>query len=346
MPDITLVLLVIVVVLAISFDFINGFHDSANAIATSVVTRALSMRNAILLAALLNFIGAIIWTGVAKTVGKDIVDPNMVMGHHGQVLVLAALVGAIVWNLITWWKGLPSSSSHALIGALIGAAIVANGVRVLNPHGIGKVLLFLIISPILGFVMGTILMLIIMNIFAQQAPSKLNKHFKVAQIISAMSMAFAHGSNDAQKSMGIITMALVVAGRQLIGSGQTHEFTVQTWVKISCALAMALGSASGGWKIIKTVGKKVIGWQPVHGFASETSAALVVLFATLLKVPVSTTHVISSAIMGVGATKRLSAVRWGIVRQIVGAWLLTLPVSAALGGICYLFLNAILHQPA
>lgn len=346
MPDITMILLVIVVVLAITFDFINGFHDSANAIATSVVTRALSMRNAIIMAAVLNFAGALLFTGVAKTVGKDIVDPNMVMGHHGQVLVLSALVGAITWNLITWWKGLPSSSSHALIGALIGSAIVANGVRVLNPHGIGKVLLFLIISPILGFVMGTILMLLIMNIFAQHTPAKLNKHFKVAQILSAMSMAFAHGSNDAQKSMGIITMALVVAKYQhMIVINGEPQFIISDWVKISCALAMALGSASGGWKIIKTVGKKVIGWQPVHGFASETSAALVVLFATLLNAPVSTTHVISSAIMGVGATKRLSAVRWGIVKQIVGAWLLTLPVSAALGGLCYLFLNAILHEP-
>lgn len=347
MPDITLSLLVIVVVLAISFDFINGFHDTANAIATSVVTRALSMRNAILMAAVANFGGAMLWTGVAKTVGRDIVTPNMVMGHHGQVLVLAALVGAIAWNLITWWKGLPSSSSHALIGALVGAAITANGVGVLNPHGIGKVLLFLLISPILGFVMGMILMLIIMNIFANKAPSKLNKSFKIAQVLSALSMAFAHGSNDAQKSMGIITMALVVAGYQkmMMVNGEM-QFIIHDWVKFSCALAMAVGSAAGGWKIIKTVGKKVMGLHPVHGFASEAGAALVVLFATLLHAPVSTTHVISSSIMGVGATTRLSSVRWAIVGQIVGAWLLTIPVCAALGGICYLLFNAILQNPA
>ncbi|MHB0998828.1 MAG: inorganic phosphate transporter [Armatimonadota bacterium] len=335
MPDLVTMLLISVVVLAITFDFINGFHDSANAIATSVVTRALSMRNAIIMAAILNFGGAMAWTGVAKTIGKDIVDPHMVVGIHGQTLVLSALVGAIIWNLLTWWKGLPSSSSHALIGSLIGTAIAAGGVGVLKLHGIGMVFLVLIASPILGFIAGTVLMLIVMNIFAQQAPAKLNKGFKIAQIVSAGSMAFTHGSNDAQKSMGIITMALIVAKQQT-------AFEVQDWVKISCALAMAFGSAAGGWKIIKTVGKKVIGWQPVHGFASETAASLVVLFSTLIHMPVSTTHVISSAIMGVGATKRLSAVRWGIVRQIVGAWLLTLPVSALLGAICYMALSRII----
>lgn len=335
MLDLTSILLITVVILAVGFDFINGFHDSANAIATSVVTRALSMRNAIIMAAILNFAGAMMWTGVAKTVGNDIVDPHMVLGIHGQVLVLSALIGAIIWNLITWWKGLPSSSSHALIGALIGAAIAAGGVGVLKLKGISIVFLVLILSPIIGFIAGTILMLIVMNIFAQKAPARINKGFKIAQIASAMGMAFSHGSNDAQKSMGIITMALVVAKYQT-------AFEVQDWVKMACALAMALGSAAGGWKIIKTVGKKVIGWQPVHGFASETAASMVVLLATAIHMPVSTTHVISSAIMGVGATKRLSAVRWGIVRQIVGAWLLTLPVSALLGASCYILLRQVL----
>jgi len=332
----TIILLASVVVLAVGFDFINGFHDSANAIATSVVTRALSMRNAVMMAAVVNFIGAIIWTGVAKTIGNDIVNPKLVQGLTGQSLVLAALIGAIAWNLITWWKGLPSSSSHALIGSLIGAAVAAQGVGVLKLKGIIKIITILVISPIVGFVAGLFIMILVMNIFAQQAPSRINKHFRWAQILSATFMAFSHGSNDAQKSMGIITLALFVAGRTLAPD------VVPYWVKIACALAMGLGSAAGGWRIIKTVGKKVVGWQPVHGFASETAASIVVMGSTLLKAPVSTTHVISSAIMGVGTAKGLSAVRWGIVRQIVGAWLMTLPVCAILGAVCYTILHVLI----
>lgn len=324
MLDSSLIILGLVVFLALSFDFINGFHDSANAIATSVLTRALSMRNAIMLAAVMNFVGAIIWTGVAKTIGKGIINPATVSGKQGQMLVLAALLGAIAWNLFTWWRGLPSSSSHALIGGVVGAGIAARGIGVLNGHGLAKIFGSLVLSPIIGFIAGASLMILIMNIFAQQAPSRLNRHFKLLQIISANFMAFTHGSNDAQKSMGIITMAMVVAH-------PTMSFQVPLWVKVSCALAMALGSAAGGWRIIKTIGKKVMGLQPVHGFAAETAAAGVVLAATLLKAPVSTTHVISSSIMGVGSAKRLSDVRWGIVSQIVLAWLMTLPVSAGLG---------------
>ncbi len=328
----TLTVIITVVFLALAFDFINGFHDSANAIATSVLTRALSMRNAVIMAAVLNFVGAVIWTGVAKTIGKGIVDPAMVHGKTGQLLVLAALVGAIAWNLFTWWRGLPSSSSHALIGGLIGAAIAAKGVAVLNGHGLAIIFATLVFSPIVGFVAGGLLMILIMNIFAQHTPSKLNRHFKWMQILSASFMAFTHGSNDAQKSMGIITMALVVGGF-------TTSVTVPDWVKVSCALAMAVGSAAGGWRIIKTIGKKVMGLQPVHGFAAETSAALVVLMATLFKQPVSTTHVISSAIMGVGSAKGIGSVRWGIVRQIALAWVMTLPVSAGLGAVCYTALH-------
>lgn len=336
MPSLTLILLGSVVILALAFDFINGFHDSANAIATSVLTRALSMRNAVLMAAGMNFIGAVIWTGVAKTIGKGIVDPSTVVGLSGQILVLAALVGAIAWNLFTWWKGLPSSSSHALIGSLIGAAVASRGIGVLNPHGLGIIFAFLIFSPIIGFVAGGFLMVLVMNIFAQHSPSKLNRHFKVLQIISANFMAFTHGSNDAQKSMGVITMALVVAFPAM-------SFAVPMWVKVSCATAMAIGSAAGGWRIIKTVGKKVMGLQPVHGFAAETAAALVVLTSTLLKAPVSTTHVISSSIMGVGSAKGISSVRWGIVGQIVLAWLMTLPVCALLGAVFYTLLHLALH---
>lgn len=329
MPNVTLILIISVVVLAVAFDFINGFHDSANAIATSVVTRALSMRNAVIMAAIMNFSGAMVWTGVAKTIGNDIVNPALIKGLSGQSLVLAALVGAIVWNLVTWWKGLPSSSSHALIGSLIGAAVAAHGFTVLKMHGITKIIIILVLSPIVGFVVGLFFMILVMNIFAQQAPSKINKYFKWAQILSATSMAFSHGSNDAQKSMGIITLALFVGGHI------ANPLDIPSWVKVACALAMACGSAAGGWRIIKTVGKKVIGWQPVHGFASETAASLVVFASTLLHAPVSTTHVISASIMGVGTAKGLSAVRWGIVRQIVGAWLMTLPVSAFLGAVCY-----------
>ncbi len=335
MPETKIILLGAVVVFAIGFDFINGFHDTANAIATSVLTRALSIRNAIVLSALMNFIGAMIWTGVAKTIGSGIIDPTTVSGATGQLLVLSALIGAIIWNLATWWLGLPSSSSHALIGGLIGAVVVAAGGGALNMAGLHKIFTSLIFSPIAGFVGGAVLMIIVMNIFAQHAPSKLNRHFKVLQVFSALSMAFTHGSNDAQKSMGIITMALVVAGMQ-------GSVTVPLWVKIACATAMALGTAVGGWRIIKTVGKKIMGLQPVHGFASETAAALVVLSATLWHAPVSTTHVISSSIMGVGSAKRLSAVRWGIVGQILLAWMMTLPTSALLGALCYLALSQVL----
>ena len=327
------ILLIAVVVIALSFDFINGFHDTANAIATSVLTRALSIRNAVFLSAGMNFIGAMLFTSVAHTIGKGIVNPHMVKSDEaGQILVLAALLGAIIWNLVTWWFGLPSSSSHALIGALIGAAVTASGTGILESQGLIKVFSSLVFSPIIGFLGGAALMVLVMNIFAQYPPSRLNKSFKWLQIISANFMALTHGANDAQKSMGIITMALFV-GHQI------PSVDVPFWVKISCATAMALGTAMGGWRIIKTVGKKIMGWQPVHGFASETAGALVILGATIWGAPVSTTHVISSSIMGVGSAKRLTAVRWGIVRQIVVAWLMTLPISAALGALCYLVLS-------
>lgn len=335
MPETKLILLGLVVVFALSFDFINGFHDTANAIATSVLTRALSIRNAIILSATMNFIGAMIWTGVAKTIGKGIIDPTTVTGSTGQLLVLSALIGAIIWNLVTWWLGLPSSSSHALIGGLVGAVVMAAGTGALNAEGLQKIFASLVFSPLLGFFGGLVLMIIVMNIFAQQAPSKLNKYFKVLQVISANFMAFTHGSNDAQKSMGIITMALVVAGMQ-------DSVAVPLWVKASCAGAMALGTAMGGWRIIKTVGKKIMGLQPVHGFASETAAAIVVMGATLWHAPVSTTHVISSSIMGVGSAKRMSAVRWGIVGQILLAWMMTLPICATLGALCYLGLHLVI----
>lgn len=329
MLDPTIILLIVVVFLALSFDFINGFHDTANAIATSILTRALSVRNAIFLSAAQNFIGAMIWTGVAKTIGKGIVDPKLVDGVSGQALVLAALIAAIFWNLFTWWKGLPSSSSHALIGGIAGAGIAAGGgFSVLNFSGIYKIFIALVTSPIAGLLVGAIFMKVVMNIFANQAPSKLNRYFKIFQVISANFMAFSHGSNDAQKSMGIIALALVV-------TGQMDALNIPLWVKISCAGAMALGTAMGGWRIIKTVGKKVASLQPVHGFVSETSAALVVIAATHFGAPVSTTHVVSSSIVGTNTSRGLSKVRWGIVGQIGLAWLMTLPVCITLGAGCY-----------
>jgi PiT family inorganic phosphate transporter len=342
MHDKTLLILIAVVVLALSFDFINGFHDSANAIATSVLTRALSMRNAVLLAAFWNVVGAVIWKGVAQTIAKGIVVPSLMQGAEGQIVVLATVLAAITWNLLTWWWGLPSSSSHALIGALVGAGFAAGGARVLtlhDPAGIPKILYALIFSPIFGFLAGGILMIIIMNIFAQQAPSRLNRFFRHLQILSAQIMSFTHGSNDAQKSMGIITLALVFAGYSHIGA---HGIEIPIWVKFACAGAMGFGTAMGGWRIIKTIGRKVMGLQPVHGFASETAASIVVLGATLLKVPVSTTHVISSAIMGVGSAKSMASVRWGIVGQILLAWLMTLPVCILLGAVSYTLIHAAL----
>lgn len=328
-------LIIAVTFLALTFDFINGFHDTANAIATSVLTHALSIKTAILVAAFANFVGALLWTGVAKAVGQGIVDPKMVYGD--QILVISALIGAIIWNLITWLYGLPSSSSHAIIGGLIGAVIVRSGVSTLNFEGLNHIITWLVISPLLGFLVGTAMMVLVAWVFRHRAPSKLNFWFLKLQAASACLMAFSHGANDAQKSMGVITLALV-------NLGFASHFDVPLWVKISCASAIALGTAAGGWRIIKTVGRKIMGLQPVHGFAAETSAAMVIMLATHMHAPVSTTHVISSAVMGVGAARSIKSVRWGVIRQIVMAWLLTLPVAALLSGGCYAVLHAIFPQ--
>lgn len=329
-----LTLLVTVVALALIFDFINGFHDTANAIATSVLTQALSIRNAIVMSAAANFIGAMLWTGVAKAIGKGIVHPKLVTGD--QTLVMAALVGAIIWNLVTWYWGLPSSSSHAIIGGLIGATVAGYGTSTLNAAGIGHIVMWLVISPLLGFFIGITSMVAISWIFQNRAPHKMNKWFLKLQAISAGVMAFSHGANDAQKSMGVITLALINLGFMNPG-----DFAVPLWVKTSCALAIALGTAMGGWRIIKTVGRKVMGLHAVHGFAAETSAAMVIMAATHAHAPVSTTHVISSAVMGVGSAKRIRGVRWGVVRQIVLAWFMTLPVSATLSYLSYVVLRHI-----
>jgi len=323
-------LLIIIIGLALTFDFINGFHDTANAIATSVSTRVLTPRTAILMSAFFNFIGALISTKVAKTIGDGIVDPKFVT----EYLVLAAVIAAIIWDLITWWWGIPSSSSHAIVGGLVGAAIVtAHSLSDVNwGKFVQKIIAPLLISPILGFCLGYIFMMFLYIIFAKVHPQIINKSFSKLQILSAMWMAYSHGSNDAQKSMGIITMALVSAGI-------LNEFVVPTWVKIACALAMALGTSFGGWRIIKTMGVKIIKLAPINGFAAETGAALTIQLATFIGAPVSTTHIISSSIMGVGACKKFSAVRWGIAKNILIAWGLTIPVCALLGGLFAFVIN-------
>ncbi len=310
-------ILIGVIVLALAFDYINGMHDSANAIATVVSTRVLSPRNAILLAGFLNFAGAFLSTSVAKTIGKGIVDPSLV----SQSIVVSALLGAIAWNLFTWWYGIPSSSSHALIGGLIGAVVARHGFAQLNTEGVVKIFKALIISPIAGLFIGFFLMVAIYWLFRHRSAGKVNRWFKRLQIVSASFMAVSHGSNDAQKVMGIITMAL-------FGMGKIETFSVPKWVVFACASAMALGTAAGGWRIIKTMGVKMIKLQPVHGFAAETTASTIILTASHLGVPVSTTHVISGSILGVGSARRLNAVRWEVAGQMLIAWFLTVPASA------------------
>lgn len=324
--DTTMLVLVIVVFLALAFDFINGFHDTANAIATSVSTRALKPRVAILLAASMNFIGAMMFTGVAKTIGGSVADPTKL--DNGIEVVIATLLAAIIWNLVTWWFGLPSSSSHALIGALAGAVFVGAGSDMLNYGGFKDIVLALILSPILAFIIGYVVMQLLKFIFAKRSPHTVNKGFRTMQIFTAALQSFTHGTNDAQKAMGIITFALVT-------SGQLQEMEVPLWVKISAATAMALGTSVGGWKIIKTMGTKIFKIEPINGFAADFSAASVIFSATLLHLPISTTHAITSAILGVGSAKRFSAVKWSLAGRIVVTWFITIPITAVLAGVIF-----------
>ncbi|MBQ3336854.1 MAG: inorganic phosphate transporter [Selenomonadaceae bacterium] len=310
-----------VIILALVFDFINGFHDTANAIATSVSTRALQPNHAIMMAAVLNFFGAMVSTGVAKTIGGDIVSAASVVDEK---IIIAALFGAIVWNLLTWYFGIPSSSSHALVGGLIGAVLISVGASGLNLGGIGKIVVSLIASPVIAIVTGIIIMNILFRLFGNFSPHTVNDKFRKMQILSAATMAFSHGSNDAQKSMGIITLAL-------FSGGFISEFEVPTYVKILCAAAMALGTATGGWRIIKTIGGKIFKPEPISGFAADLNSSVVVFGATLLHLPVSTTHVVSGSIMGVGTAKRVNAVHWGVAQQMVKAWVMTIPITAAMG---------------
>jgi PiT family inorganic phosphate transporter len=342
-----MILFLLVLVAALAFEFINGFHDTANAIATVVSTRVLTPRAAILWAAFWNLLGALAGTAVATTIGKGIVDISTIT----MTTVLCALISAILWNLLTWWLGLPSSSSHALIGGLCGSAFAASGNNwmVLNwSSGIWpKVVLPMLLSPLLGFVGGFILMWLIKILFKKTSPRIVGKIFGKAQLLSAGFMGWGHGSNDAQKTMGIITLALFTGTQTGVFShlpswahflNVTEFKAVPFWVILLCALTMACGTAAGGYKIIKTMGHSMVKLQPVNGFAAETTAAIIISGASSYGVPVSTTHVIATSIMGVGATKRLSAVKWGIVERIVWAWVLTLPVTFLLGYIFSRFL--------
>jgi len=311
--------LVIIVLVALGFDYTNGFHDAANAIATAIGTRALKPRTALAMAAFMNMIGAFVAEGVAETVGKGII--NTPLGTEGLLVVLAALLGAITWNLITWYYGLPSSSTHALVGGLIGAGLVAS-TSVEWRSVIDKVVLPMVFSPMIGLAVGYVLMLAILWGFRKRNAAKLNRGFKHAQVASAAAMALGHGLQDAQKTMGVIVMALVATGHH-------NSFGVPLWVKLLAATAISAGTWSGGWRIMRTLGRRVIELDPARGFAAETTASAVLYTAAFwLRAPVSTTHVLTSSIMGVGATKRRSAVRWGVAGNIVVAWVLTIPASA------------------
>ena len=314
-----------VIVLALLFDFINGFHDTANAIATSVSTRAIRPSHAIIMAAFLNFAGAMYSTGVAKTIGGDIVSSAELVDEK---VIIAALTGAVVWNILTWYIAMPSSSSHALVGGLIGAVLVSVGDIGLNFHGIGKIVIALIASPVVAILTGCLVMNILFLVFGNFSPHTVNDKFRKMQLLSAATMAFSHGSNDAQKSMGIITLALV-------SGGFLEAFEVPFYVKILCATAMAVGTALGGWRIIKTIGGKIFKLEPISGFAADLNSSMIIFSATLLHLPVSTTHVVSGSIMGVGTAKRVNAVRWGVAQQMVLAWVLTIPCTAIMGALAY-----------
>ncbi len=319
------VLLVIVVAVALGFDFTNGFHDTANAIATSVSTRALSPRLAVAVAAVANLAGALVATAVAKTVGKGIIDAGLAT----EKTVLAALVGAISWNLLTWWFGLPSSSSHALFGGLIGAALAQSGSKGVEWHGVvHKIAIPALVAPTVAFLGAFVLLLAIYWVFRWVTPGAGNRGFRLAQLASGTYVAYAHGQNDAQKTMGVIALALFT-------HGQIDHFYIPTWVKISAAVAIAAGTYVGGWRIIRTLGQRIFSMTPPEGFAAQTMAGLTINLSSHYGYPLSTTHVITGAVLGTGATKRLSAVRWGLAGNILAAWVLTIPAAACVGAALY-----------
>ncbi len=321
----SLYLIVPIIIIALAFDFTNGMHDAANSISTVVSTRVLSPRQAVIWAAFFNFIAFVIFgTGVAKTIGQGMIDIEIVTA----TVVLAGLIGAIAWNLITWYFGLPSSSSHALIGAYAGAAIAKGGFGVIIASGWTKTLIFIIIAPLIGFFMGILLKVITSWILRKQNPTSINKWSRIAQLFSAAAFSLGHGGNDAQKTMGIIT-SLLFAG------GYLDSFDVKLWIVLSAHAAIAIGTLTGGWRIVKTMGQKITRLRPIDGFCAETAAASSIFLSTYLAIPVSTTHVITGAISGVGATQRVSAVRWGVTLRIVWAWIFTIPASALIAMAVY-----------
>lgn len=328
--------LVFTIILALFFDFINGFHDSANAIATVVATKVLSPLKAVTMAAFFNLIGPLFFgVAIATTMGKGIIDSNVVTVN----LIFAALIGAIAWDLITWYLGLPTSSSHALVGGLVGAAIAASGVSSVHASGVEKIVLFMIVSPIVGLIAAFFFALLIMRTFRNSHPSKINKYFRKLQLFSSGFYSLTHGTNDAQKTMGII--AVLLLSRGLSTPSSAGEFPIPLWVIFSCAAAIGLGTFFGGWRIVKTMAQRVTRLRPYQGFSAETSSGIVLALMAHWGIPVSTTHVISSSIMGVGATDKLSAVRWGIARKIVGAWILTIPMAAAIAASTFLLMEAV-----
>jgi inorganic phosphate transporter, PiT family len=329
MPDLALLSVIAIVLLALVFDYTNGFHDAANSIATVVSTRVLTPRMAVIWAATFNFAAFFVFhTKVANTVGKT-VDPAVV----SEAVVFAGLVGAISWNLLTWWLGLPTSSSHAIIGGFAGAGVAKAGLSVLNAESLEKTILFIVLSPLFGLVLGFLLMLANLWLFQKSTPARVDSLFRRLQLVSAAAFSLGHGGNDAQKTMGIISALLVGAGYlQLEADG---SLPMPLWVVFAAYTAISLGTLSGGWRIVKTLGQRITALKPVGGFSAETAAACSLYLATFLGVPVSTTHTITGAIVGVGATRRLSAVRWGVAGRIVWAWVLTIPAAAVMAAVTY-----------
>ncbi|WP_018664099.1 inorganic phosphate transporter [Heyndrickxia acidiproducens] len=330
--DSILILTILIVIFAFGFDFINGFHDTANAIATAVSTKALKPRHAIVIAATMNFLGAISFTGVAKTITESIVNPFSM--DNGPLVILAALISSIIWNLITWYFGIPSSSSHAIIGSIAGAAIASAGFGVIEYKGFINIIEALILSPLLAFTVGFIVYSIFKASLKNLNLAKTNKRFRVIQIFTAALQSYTHGTNDAQKSMGIITMALIT-------NNYISTSDIPLWVQIGCACAMGLGTSIGGWRIIKTVGANIMKIRPINGVAADLSSAAVIFGATFIHLPVSTTHVISSSILGVGTAHRVKGVKWDTAKRMVITWVITLPIAATLSAVIFMLLNLV-----
>lgn len=324
----------ITIIMTLGFDFVNGFHDSANSIATIVATKVLSPIAAVSMAAIFNFVGIVVGQEVAKTVGKGIIDTDIVF-EHGVLLVFCAVMGAIIWDLITWWFGIPTSSSHALVGGLIGAGGAVAGLNAIVWGGTLKTSSFIVISPLAGLTAAFLLMILVMWIARGFTRTLVNKWFRKLQLGSSAFYSFTHGTNDAQKGMGVITLILLI---NTPGASEASEFVVPLWVMVACHLSISLGTFFGGWRIVKTMASRITKLDPYQGFCAETGGAIMLFSTAKLGIPVSTTHTISGGIMGVGATRRLSAVRWGVGRKIVMAWILTIPASATIAGAMFLIL--------